>query len=915
VAAVARRDETRPDSGILEVYLNGRRVGVAEFDGNILPVGNEPLGIGDSASISSAGTRFRGYLDELALWKKALSAHEIRAHFAARKEILDALERPLREAEIAQRARVAERLKPFGVGQIVFAQRGMGRDMAGHYYANFGYYCTDPTRWFHAGDGGSLGLLDVRTGDVTMLVDDPGGSVRDPQVHFDAQKILFSYRRGGTHHYHLYEINRDGSGLRQITDGPWDDVEPAYLPDGDIVFSSSRCKRYIGCWLAPSATLHRCNADGQNIRLLSSGGFTENTPAVLHDGRVLYTRWEYVNRDPVSFHHLWTMNPDGSGSMVYFGNMHPGSVLIDAKPIPGSPRIVLIDSPGHGRNEHVGFVATATDQHGPDARTGLTRISREAEYRDPYPLSGDTLLVARGSQLLLMDGGGTTEVLYTAAGSELHEPSPLIARPRPAALSPRVDLTQSTGTVVLADVYAGRHMAGVQRGAVKRLLVLEDLPKPANYHGGGSQPIGHGVTSTLKRILGTVPVESDGSAHFEVPALRSIYFALLDERDRSIKQMRSFVTVQPGETVGCVGCHDSRHETPATSRMTLALERPPSPIQPIADVPAIPDFPRDIQPILDRHCARCHNPDKLDGGVMLANDRGPVYSLSYYELYLYWQIKDTSGPPAHGTGRQLGNDPPYQTYSSASPLMQKIDGSHYDVRLADDEARMVRLWIDAGAQFAGTYAAIGTGQVGGCWNLNEPVRVMADDWPSTAAAKDAVERRCAACHGRMLPRHVTDQLPISYGDMLSWERPLTRYSRHRVFNLTRPDKSLLLLTPLARQAGGYAEGEPVVPAAGAQPLAEDRSRPPRPVVHPVIFRDTHDPDYRGLLAHVEAARAKLDEIKRFDMPGFKPNGHYVREMQRFGVLPAAFDLATDPIDVYATDQAYWQSMWHRPRAN
>jgi hypothetical protein len=441
------------------------------------------------------------------------------------------------------------------------------------------------------------------------------------------------------------------------------------------------------------------------------------------------------------------------------------------------------------------------------------------------------------------------------------------------------------------------------------------MPKPANYHGGGSQPIGHGVTSTLKRILGTVPVEQDGSAYFEVPALRSLYFATLDERDRSIKQMRSFVTVQPGETAGCVGCHETRQQTPGAGRpMPLAIRQPPQRIGPIAGVPEILDFPRDIQPILDRHCLRCHGDghghQRRDGGVSLAGDRGPVFSHSYYELLLHWQIKDTGGPPMHGTGRQPGNDAPYTTYSSASPLMTKIDFSHYEVQLDSRETATVRLWIDTNAQYAGTYAAIGTGQIGGCWNVNEPIREMADAWPSTPPAAEVVHRRCAACHGDRLPRFVTDKTPIdAHQDFLSWLRPLSRFSRHRVFNLTQPEKSLVLLAPLARAAGGYAEG---LPADPPQLIVEDQRQPPKPVVHPVIFQDTRDPDYQKILQHVTAAQVRLDEIRRFDMPGFRPIEHYVREMKRYGVLPESIDAARDALDVYAVDAAYFRSFWHSP---
>ena len=941
IAAVAQRDDAHPARSTLAVYLNGRRVASARYDGTMHGAGDEGVGIGDSVTTPSPQIRYRGYLDDVMLWHRALSDREIAARYATRADALREAERERRKQEMAKRATTYARLLELGVDEIVFAERGPGRDPSGHYYANFGYSCIDPDYWIHGRDGGRLCKLNIRTGELTALVDDPGGALRDPQVHYGGRKVLFSYRKGGTHNYNLYEISVDpstslragGSGLRQITDGPWDDVEPTYLPDGGIAFCSTRCKRYIGCWLAPSAILHRCDADGRSIRPLSSGAFTENTPAVLPDGRVLYTRWEYVNRDPVSFHHLWTMNPDGTGQMVYFGNERPGGVFIDAKPIPGSGGIVLIHSPGHGRNEHAGHVATVSVARGPNARSLMRTVSQAGDCRDPYPLCDDAFLVARGSQLLLMDAGGKAQLIRQGADM-VHEPCPLIRRPRERVIPPRGDLTQTTATLVLADVYRGRNMGGVRRGAIKTLLVLEDLPKPANFHGGGSQPIGHGVTSTLKRVLGTVPVEADGSAHFTVPAMRSIYFAALDEAGRSLKQMRSFVTLQPGETASCVGCHEPRTETLASGSPAtlLALGRPASRVEPIADVPDVLDFPRDVQPILDRHCVRCHGPDRrgagspprggelgslaeadklrppgTGGGISLAGDRGPVFSLSYYELLVHWQVKDTGGDPGHRSGRQPGNDRPYAAYSSASPLMKLTDGSHYDVRLTPRERKVIRLWIDTNAQYAGTYAAYGTGQVGGCWGVNRPVRVMADHWPSTPPAAEAVERRCGPCHSaQQLPRHVTALTATDHGDMLSWTRPLSRFSRHRVFNLTRPAQSLVLLAPLAREAGGYAKGE-----AKPKRVAEDQRRPPKPVVHPVVFASTDNADYRKILAHLEAAGRKLDEIKRFDMPGFRPNEHYVREMQRYGVLPA--DLAADAaIDVYATDRAYWKSLWHRP---
>lgn len=920
VAAVARRNEKAPAKSTLTVYLDGKPVGSALFDGTIRRPARGGVGIGDSPDIPSEGSRFKGYLANVSIRREALSAgaiqklaeapalNRMKLTFAAAREKAASVRR---KAEIEKAAALAGRLDGLGVTEIVFAERGPGRDTQRHYYANFGYSCIDPDYWLHAADGGRLLKLNVKTGELKALIDDPRGGVRDPQVHYDAEKILFSYRKGGSHHYHLYEIDCDGRNLKQLTGGPWDDVEPAYLPDGGITFCSTRCNRWIGCWVAQSAVLYRCDGEGRNIRMLSSGAFTENTPSVLPDGRILYTRWEYVNRDPVSFHHLWTMNPDGTKAMAYYGNAWPGGVFIDAKPLPGGGGIVMIHSPGHGRNEHEGYVAVATDRFGSDFKAAMRHVSAAARYRDPCPLSSNLFLVARNNQVLLMDDQGESRPLYTSGDNQLHEPFPVRKRPREKMVPAQVDPAKATGTVVLTDVYAGRKMAGVKRGAIKKLLILEDLPKPANFHGGGSQPIGHGVTSTLKRILGTVPVHADGSACFQVPAMRSLYFAALDEKGLSVKQMRSFLTLQPGETVSCVGCHEHRGHPPSgAGPMAEALRRRPSTIQPISHVPQVMDFPRDIQPILDRHCIRCHNGGKREGGVNLTGNRGPVFSLSYYDLLLFWQVKDTGGAPGHGSGRQPGDDAPYSTYSAASALMQKIDGSHHDVVLTPREKKLIRLWIDSGAAYPGTYAAYGTGQIGGCWGDNKPVRVMADEWPSAKAAESAIQKRCGECHDKFFPRHVTDLVPLdAWGDMLSWTRPLSRFSRHRLFDLSKPEASLVLLTPLARQAGGFAVK--ARPQAPADPVKENRKAPPRPIQHAIIFKNTADPDYQVILAHINKAREKLDQIKRFDMPGFRPNEHYIREMKRYGLMPQETD-GDAPVDVYELDEAYWRSFWHVP---
>jgi Tol biopolymer transport system component len=170
------------------------------------------------------------------------------------------------------------------VNEIVFATRDFGKD--GHWYANFAYYCPDPQRKAYA-SGGQLCALDIRTGKVRVLVDDTQGGIRDPQVHYDAKKIIFSWRKAGAEHFNLWEIDVDGKNLRRITDAPFDDIEPTYLPDGGIVFVSTRCKRWVNCWLTQVAVLYRCDADGKNVRILSSNIEHDNTPAVMNDGLIM----------------------------------------------------------------------------------------------------------------------------------------------------------------------------------------------------------------------------------------------------------------------------------------------------------------------------------------------------------------------------------------------------------------------------------------------------------------------------------------------------------------------------------------------------------------------------------------------------------------------------------------------------
>lgn len=771
--------------------------------------------------------------------------------------------------------------------ELVFAVRKPGHD--GHWYANFGYYAPDPNRKAYT-ESARLSVLDVATKKIRHLIDDPRGGVRDPQVHYDGRKILFSYRPGGTEHYHLYEIDADGAGLRQLTSGPYDDIEPTYVPNGDIIFVSSRCNRWVNCWLTQVAVLHRCDADGANIRAISSNNEHDNTPWPLPDGRILYTRWEYVDRSQVHFHHLWSANPDGSVQAIWYGNMHPGITMIDAKPIPNSRKIIASFSPGHGQREHDGIITIVDPSAGPDSADAAVAIHKAANFRDPWAFSETAFLAARGSAIVLMNDKGEVSEIFklpdseARAGFECHEPRPIAARAREPILQPRSRPEQSTGVMILSDVAHGRRMEGIEPGEIKKLLVLETLPMPVHFT-GGMEPMSYGGSFTLERIVGTVPVESDGSACFEVPALRSIFFVALDQNDMAVKRMQSFTSVQPGEVLSCVGCHEHRAQTPsARPGKPLALSLAPRKIEPIAEVPDVIDFPRDVQPVLNALCADCHGYEKTARGgpaagrIILTGDHGPIYSHSYYSLTIHRLFAD-------GRNQPRSNYEPRALGSSNSRLLKMLDGSHYDVCATEQQKKILRLWIDSGATYPGSYAALASGMIGN-YIENNQVNTGAD-WPETKASREAVDRRCASCHqdpSRLLPKDLADERDVSFW-MPGMDDPRLKTSRHLVWNLSRPEKSLMLLAPLSESAGGFER-------CGK------------------VFADSNDHDYQALLALAARGKAFLEENKRFDMPGFNPRPEWRRELVRYGVLEETSAAAA--CNPYILEQKYWRSLWYTP---
>lgn len=450
----------------------------------------------------------------------------------------------------------------------------------------------------------------------------------------------------------------------------------------------------------------------------------------------------------------------------------------------------------------------------------------------------------------------------------------------------RAEPGSSTGRLLLADVYRGRKMEGVERGDIKKLLVLELLPKQVNFSGGPDLVSWLG-TFSLERVLGTVPVEEDGSAYFEAPAGRPIFFVALDGRDLSVKRMHSFVSLMPGETTSCVGCHEPRGTSPVQqlSSPLAAAGREPSRIEPFEGLPDVLDFPRDIQPILDRHCVECHNYQRREGGVLLTGDLGPQWSHAYFHLLAHLQVAD---------GRNgLGNYAPRTIGSSASPLLDKLKPEHYDVRVMEEEWRTVWMWIETGAPYAGSYA--------GLRNAAEQQREWQAAWQELTENLPLLQRRCGQCHavgqstsetGRAFPfnpnsarnkRGVKRDIGIHERVVLP-DDPMTKYSGHILVNMTHPQDSPLILAPLSKSAGGWG-------CCGE------------------VFADQSDPDYQRILKSLEEGKKQADQRPRYGTPGFRPNRQYIREMKKYGVLAPDFDPDQSPIDIFAADQAYWRTYW------
>jgi len=538
-----------------------------------------------------------------------------------------------------------------GFDEIVFVKRKPYS--SDHYYTDINNG-TSPDRFIPENGIYILNLRTRQERSVITAAQLPGGRgfIGKISLSFDARKVLFDVRQDPTSGFRIWEVQLDGGGLRQITfpapdeaekvarwGKPWhtDDIHPCYLPDGGIVFSSTRCEHTILCGgsahlVAP--VLHRMNADGSNIEQLSRSPVSEFCPVVLDDGRIMYHRWEYIDKGARVCKTIWSMNPDGTRAQELYGvSDDTTTVYMYPQSIDGyGDRLVCVGTCHYPQGGCVGAIMLIDLQRGvlrrgpdpdePDfipwderyAVTNLTPwvfVERRTEpgwhfrksdgtyvhdragqsgrlYTHPWPVDENRFLVSckadpadhyqdvpNAYALYLIDTEGNHRLVHADERLSCWHPTPRLARPVPPHVQVAQDAGQATADealCVLTNVYRG--LTGVRPGEVKWLRINEAVPR---YWDTGRRWAPATSSSSWKSALwprvqwGVVPVEKDGSAYFKVPADRSIFFQALDEDFREIQRERTYVNYRPGEIRSCVGCHGRTNRTAEAEDMRTPL--------------------------------------------------------------------------------------------------------------------------------------------------------------------------------------------------------------------------------------------------------------------------------------------------------------------------------------------------------
>ena len=566
-----------------------------------------------------------------------------------------------------------------------------------------------------------------------------GGSFLSPELSFDGKTILFAwtqakakktYTWGPEISYHIFKCNVDGSGLVQLTDGDADDFDPCFLPNGRVALISLRRGGYLRCGRhCPVYTMFSMTPDGGDIIPLSYHETHEWQPSVDNDGMLVYTRWDYIDRDTNVAHHIWTAYPDGRDPRSYHGNYPVDRstrpwMEMEIRAIPGSHRYVAVAGAHHGNS--IGSLVVIDQRIEDDnAMSQLKRLTPEApfpesegppranmRYGTPWPLSEDYYLCvydssARNRGIHLIDRFGNRELLYRDASIPCLSPIPLRPRPTPPMIPPQTTAPpvgeadgDGYGAVALMNVYDSDFTWPADT-KITHLRIIQVLPKstpPPN-----KPRIGAGNQTNARAVLGTVPVEADGSCHFRMPAGKCVYFQALDANGLAVQSMRSATYIQPGRVLSCQGCHEPKHSgPPAGSAVPLAMRRAASGIQPECEGANPFNYARLVQPVLDRHCVDCHRKEKALDLSSTPTKRG--FTASYDNLAAkYGSFYDVSNGSIKSRARGGSRSMPGKFGARAAKLTGYLTGQHHGVKLSAAEIRRLTLWLDCNSEFLGAY--------------------------------------------------------------------------------------------------------------------------------------------------------------------------------------------------------------------
>ena len=657
--------------------------------------------------------------------------------------------------------------------KLVFVKRYTYQ--SNHYYTDFINGCEN--------FGGNICVLSLKNGKVTELVPSMRhGIFGRYDLSFDGKRVVFDWKETIGKGFRIYEVGVDGEGLRQLTFPPadeqgriqkyrhreidswqgyeikyWhhtDDMHPCYLPDGRICFISTRCEFGILCDdpdVFTTTVLYRMDGDGKNIEKLTNSSVSEANPTMMSDGRILYTRWEYVDKGSVVAKCLWAMRPDGSGSVEIFGNdvSYPPS-LVHCRQIPnhqnlfvtlGAPHlqgclgtVIRIDANQNIRTrEPMTYITPNVDvrrEWGFHHKVnGRWRESKDGPlYSDPYPISKDIFLVSHNRNrhwsdidawdLYLIGADGSSQLIYDDPDFSCWMPMPLRPRFKPPVLSSVKDAElarKGLAVCIVSDVYRG--LEGVKHGTIKYIRINEQVPRPwaaRRFWEGDTYDQQHAVITKethlgLKVQYGIVPVYEDGSAHFIVPADRNIFLQVLDENFMEVQRERTYINYRPGEIRSCVGCHERPKDIAKNNpKMLLALRHPaaqpgPQPGEKSGSRPLY--YPTDVQPILDAHCISCHSGASPAADMDLTGELTEFFNRSYENLVD--RDRDLMVLFSENGDRKHTADylPSYTVGSHSSRLIDIVRSRcpGNDEKLSPEEMIKLVTWVDSNGQYYGSY--------------------------------------------------------------------------------------------------------------------------------------------------------------------------------------------------------------------